>query len=206
LLTSAGAYFTNYTQCIADADRLSERYTRISREVLAREQAFADGVARATTIDEVLRTAKSYPSMYSDLASRSLVDLQSELLAISRKISAGPGFEHLSDELFPNGAELLFDGRLYRLRYGDTTVTLADSDLPEIKKSVAYNYQTIRKIGQLEALQVLSSNCSVSNTVGAMLGYRTKNLRADAADSGADWVRFYLQHKIGPQQPAIGKE
>jgi len=94
LLTSAGAYFTNYTQCIADADRLSERYTRISREVLAREQAFADGVARATTIDEVLRTAKSYPSMYSDLASRSLVDLQSELLAISRKISAGPGFEH----------------------------------------------------------------------------------------------------------------
>src|SRR5882757_2162949 len=65
-----GGYFTHYQQCISDAERIGEAWSRRTREAMTRQESLALAIKNAQTLDEI-RSFKA-PLVYSELKDKSL--------------------------------------------------------------------------------------------------------------------------------------
>lgn len=132
MAAAAGTYFTQHQQCLADANRLTETWARLTRELHTRQGPWVLTVMGAKTVDD-LRSAK-LPYVYSEYKDASLYEIVRSRRVIARRIDFSPTREWEKKRLVHR--------KLQKFRakdvidYGGISVglvppTLTDSDLPE---------------------------------------------------------------------------
>jgi len=164
-------YFTNYQKCLADAERLSEAWYRLTREAMTRHDAIAWTVVRATSFDD-FRNIK-YPNVYSDLKDKSLWEVLREKRQVARridftptstlKISASGDTGYSADELDKYGG----------IAVGNVRYDLKDNELENARSFLMRYLNGVFAQYRREMRLWLHPRCTFTTVAKSIAGYQS---------------------------------
>jgi hypothetical protein len=171
--TVGSIYFTSYQKCAADAERLTEAWSRLTREAMERHTALAWTVTQAKSIDD-FRNIK-YPNVYSEMKDKSLWEVLREKQQISRRIDFSPTANMRTST--SDGADTKYSAndlmRYGTIGVGNVPPDIDDSELENVR-SFLQRYLSATFVGYRKDLRIwLHPNCSFANVAKSIVGRRT---------------------------------
>jgi hypothetical protein len=178
VITFGSFYFTNYQQCIKDADSDSDRYFRLSREIFNRKEYIAGVVAKTPDFVQLQRAfLRPLPHVYVDFKDRSLFDMQRELDKIEIKIDktnirewirqTGEGYEGIA----VNDRDLR---RYQSILNGEISLDINNDEYGVLGDFVESVYRLGHRDFRVAQTITLSPNCSGLTVLRRLFGTSTK--------------------------------
>jgi hypothetical protein len=165
-VTMGSIYFNTQQQCLRDARQIADNYKRIVDELGIKKFAIYYSVMQARSMEDVRKTMRSLPWLYSDLRERSLRQLDKEMDDIVYSHMAGGVRRELS---FVPGY-LASEAKFMALWDGYFDSSLTDRDLGEMKRVIQANSQHWMKQVELGRYSTVEPWCSPPRIFGLIAG------------------------------------
>ena len=185
LLSIGGSYITNHKQCLDDAEKVIERRSHLSQELLFRDGALADRIAKAKTLEEANQAGNTLllrpppaadqtkpGSIFTDLSERNYTEVQTEFETLTDRIKyaelpdSSIKERRLKSMVTSLDAEKMAqefqerppdEGRMLKFIQMNIGLDVARRTFEKVLDAVAYDFRP---------------NCSVINVAKLTFGYR----------------------------------
>jgi len=131
VITAGGAFFTKRQECLGEAHRVQDIWSKLARELYTRESYVLKTIQRASTIEEVKERVPKCSWLYNEYKERSTGEISNSLYDLLRDHS-GPPMEPSLDD----GKDRLAKEAFFK-RFGETApVTGEDEDYEKLFECV----------------------------------------------------------------------
>lgn len=156
VLASAGSYFSNYQECVRDAEQLITQHDRISREISNRQLFVWSLVLSAKDMNEIHEGLKACPVTYAEFKELSTFELKQLFKRLEAQIDASTElkfnlyrssdkhfesstYHQLADCNFPGEKSYIYSDPAFDAMMHYTMPSLTGpSDLTEIRRFALY--------------------------------------------------------------------
>jgi hypothetical protein len=180
-----GGYFTHYQQCISDAERIGEAWSRRTREAMTRQESLGWVIKNAKTLDEI-RSFKA-PTVYSELKDKPLFEVLRERNQFAPFIDLSATKSIPSDAAIPGRPYNAWEYVRYgRIAAGTLRPEIQESELPDIKDFVERYFGELEDAYSREFRVWLYPRCDLKTVLPTLIGKRTKILEASTASTPSE--------------------
>jgi hypothetical protein len=187
----AGVAFTNYQDCMKDADRDIEANGRLSHELFDRIRHITVSVDRANTVKDLRDGLKAPTFVFSEFKDSTIQELRRKHARILKQIDTSSvtfllpkfGFQPLWSDA--DGFALFIATQ--EIQYGHVGATAVDTDLPLLRKMAHRFWKFEKAFYRMFLASNLSPTCSMRVVFNRIRGEPFSNIVARPVDEIPDY-------------------